>query len=138
MAKICLAILDNGLVISCPDVTKWTEWMEESFVDGGIESTTHRFIEYPPIQQSLFFTSNPQNKHAHCARYHKTSLGSFWSAGHSGVSESGRRRSGLEVRLPGELAGLRRNPAEMTDFTKQKFQSERVHVFKVGKGKITR
>jgi hypothetical protein len=32
--KICLAIVDNGLVISCPNVTKWTEWMEESFVDG--------------------------------------------------------------------------------------------------------
>ena len=29
-----LAILDNASVISCPDVTKWTEWMEESFVDG--------------------------------------------------------------------------------------------------------
>jgi hypothetical protein len=32
--KIRLAIVDNGLVISCPNVTKWTEWMEESFVDG--------------------------------------------------------------------------------------------------------
>ena len=32
--KICLAILDNGFVVSCPNVTKWTEWMEESFADG--------------------------------------------------------------------------------------------------------
>ena len=32
--KLCLAILDNGLVISCPNVTKWTDWMEESFVNG--------------------------------------------------------------------------------------------------------
>jgi hypothetical protein len=32
--KICLAILDHDLVISCPNVTKWTEWMEESFADG--------------------------------------------------------------------------------------------------------
>jgi hypothetical protein len=32
--KICLAILDNGFVVSCPNVTKWTAWMEESFVDG--------------------------------------------------------------------------------------------------------
>ena len=32
--KICLAILDNGFVVSCPNVTKWTEWMEESFPDG--------------------------------------------------------------------------------------------------------
>lgn len=30
----CLAILDHGLVISCPDVAEWTEWMEESFVNG--------------------------------------------------------------------------------------------------------
>ena len=24
----------NGFVVSCPNVTKWTEWMEESFADG--------------------------------------------------------------------------------------------------------
>jgi hypothetical protein len=32
--KLCLAILDNGLAISCPNVTKWTDWIEESFVNG--------------------------------------------------------------------------------------------------------
>ena len=32
--KMCLAILDNGFVVSCPNVTKWTAWMEESFVNG--------------------------------------------------------------------------------------------------------
>jgi hypothetical protein len=30
----CLAILENGLVISCPDQTKWVEWMGESFSAG--------------------------------------------------------------------------------------------------------
>ena len=32
--KSVFAILDNGFVVSCPNVTKWTEWMEESFADG--------------------------------------------------------------------------------------------------------
>ena len=32
--KSCFAILENGLVISCPDVTTWTEWMRESFAAG--------------------------------------------------------------------------------------------------------
>jgi len=39
--KICLAILDNGFVVSCPNVTKWTEWMEESFADGSHWIATH-------------------------------------------------------------------------------------------------
>ena len=28
------AILENGLVISCPDIKAWAKWMEESFANG--------------------------------------------------------------------------------------------------------
>ena len=32
--KSCFGILENGLVISCPDITKWIEWMRESSAAG--------------------------------------------------------------------------------------------------------
>src|SRR5271165_4251434 len=91
--KICLAILDNGFVVSCPNVTKWTEWMEESFADGS------HWIATDGIQG---FRVETVSKHFHLVQYALTEpLTSMTSCSTEATSVSARKN-----RPKGSVTGL--------------------------------